>query len=243
MKLQPFKGIVKKIDYKIIQPKNYGDEPKYYSTLEIECFENEYGEMIDSNQYYALVQAQEIRKGRRAKKHNFEIAIFIEEETFDAKPIEVGDIIKISDANLFTRTYTERTYNAEKIADGNARLIKKDSNGKPFLQFKTRDCKLTCSNKNWSIAEKSGEFFYFSIGKVKFFTENKGDLLNFNNGEWYIDDAEFEKLKEFDDGEIVIRCYAHKQIIRRFKASIEIFIMEDCANKHILKVVAIEEVT
>lgn len=239
MKIPRFLGTITSADYKMA-PKKNGEDYDYYTSVDIDAYYDESGEIIDQLSYYADVRLKENSPGKsRGKKGAWKATIYLTEEQYDTQFLEVGDVVLLTDCNLKKNDFKLTVYDKEKLAEYPAvkmRIKYKPAYGckienhadictkcpnKKKCPDKTKyqithavisvsDCKLFAKIGHTKIVCKGEEMFKGKIERVSFTFENAQELMDFQEGDFYLEGKEIEQIKK------VIEQYGNGNIPMKF---------------------------
>lgn len=208
MKIKEFKARIKKIQYKQYDSNSaYSKDAVCYTAQCLIC------ELHTGNQKFEI-------------RHN--CTFYMSEEDYNNQTLEVGDIVKLKEnVNFVPNVINYNIYDSEKLKDIPANKIDTDKNGRPFCNSKAFAYKLVAKVGQWEIERKNNEMFYWQIGRLKVFMENKEEMLNETAYAFYLDEKEFNKIKEFAGQEITMSGYKFNTRIKKQPALITITPVEE----------------
>lgn len=230
----PFSGIILSIQYKELEPTKIDELPKYYSRLEIESFTDCNGEDMDKSAYLAEMKVQEIKSGRKPRKHKFNITLYIDEDTFLTEDLHEGDIIQFDKVKMNTDNFRIKVYDAEKLKDYPKAKLHKDEGGRTYANIQVMNAKLSCPLGEWKRKFRFDELYYFGINRVKFWQTCEQDFQQ-DLWEMYLDKSEYNKLKDLNEQAVEVKCYAKKIKKTSFMANLTVS-EEKEINKYYCKI-------
>lgn len=202
MRTQKFTAYIKKLQYKKIENEN----PKKFQEPVI---------------YYIQATLLEIKLGMNHAKKSFinNAMLYITEEQYNNKELQVGDKIEISDkAQWIPNSYSLNIYDKNKLEEMDSSRLMKDEKGRSYAKVTFDAYSLKCKIGDWKVIEKADEICYIQCGKVKFYITE--DMINYDTYCFFFDKDIYDKIVENNLKEIEMNCYLHKQ--KRWRKLVEI---------------------
>ena len=180
--------------------------------------------------YCASCTAIELRDGEEKDNKNlFKLLLWMSEPEYEVRQIRKNDIIKLSDQiKWFSQgEYIYYLYDREKIAKENPRNIKVNPNGKPYVEEKIYPFLVYVPEGEWKILDRYSQDFMAKLGvdlenSIELYFDTREEVLEFNGGDFYITDEEYETLKEQNHKFVTYMPYVHRIKTREKKFRIEI---------------------
>lgn len=225
MKIPRFLGTIKSVDYKMMPKKNGSEDYDYFTSVDLDAYYDENGDVIDQFSYYADVKIRENTPGKtHGKKSAWKATIYLTEEQYDTSFIEVGDVVELTDCTLKKSDFKLTVYDKEKLIDyptTKMRIKYKPSYGckienhaevctkcpnKKKCPDKTKyqithavvsvsDCKLFCRIGNAKICFKNDQLYRGRIDAVTFTFDSPQELKEFQEGDFYLEGKEIKRIK------------------------------------------------
>lgn len=194
MKICGFNAKIKTLEYKEIEPNPHAKNKDL--------------------KYVAQCQIIEIKRGRNIRKTMHNAGLFLTKEQFDAKILDIGDVVEICDGvNFACNQIMFNVYDAEKIKAFPASRVKTDKNGTPYVPQRAFAYTVRAAEGQWHLKAKFTELYYWQFGKIKIpmndgITEKEceDEFRNQTSYEFYLTKDEYEKVKEFN-GDFVVNGY------------------------------------
>lgn len=208
MFLNQFSAIVQSINYNAIEPLKYGNKELYKTLLDIETFEDEFGESIEKEVYYAKMSMREVKRGSKSKVQHFSLILFLEKEDYENQVIEIGDVLTLKRTKLYTSPFSVKSFEEEKIKKSPSRKVKIDpATKKPFVMFRFNAARLCCGVGDWAIKIKHDNLAYWNICRVHFCYDTKQELLARKKFSYFIDKKEYDFL--FPNNGKIVKAIAY----------------------------------
>lgn len=200
MKIYGFKAKIKKVEYKEIESKSDFAE----------------------NTYLAQCLIAEIKQGRSHYEARHNVGFYLTKEEYENKILDVGDIVELSDGIKWVSSLINfNVYDEEKLKEFPSKMIKTDQRGKPYVPQKAFAYYIKAPIGKWKIDTKFTEIFYWSFGKIKVPMDDgttpeecEAEFLNQTQYEFYLDNKEYESVKDFE-GNFIINGYKRKNLVAR----------------------------
>ena len=155
------------------------------------------------NIYFATCTAIELIDGEEKKNKNiFKMNIWLDGNEFKVKPIRQNDIIKLSDHIYWVPKgeYEYRIYDKERLKE-NKKYIEIDEQGRPYYIEKIYPFVVSVPKGEWKMYDRYSEDFFARLGydsehSIYLFFDTREEVMDFCGGDFYIEDNEYETLKD-----------------------------------------------
>ena len=173
-------------------------------------------------------------------KAKFKIDLWLTEEGYYTEYLHINDIVFLSE-DITWRSKGEwdyHFYDAVTLSKASADQIQTDKNGRPYVCDKVYPFAVSAPRGTWRLYDRYSDEIVAKVGRkygntIKLYFDSEEELCDFNGGEFYIDNDEYEALKYYDNQ---IVCY--QPFLFRVRMRPKSFILElqfdEITNKWIM---------
>lgn len=181
--------------------------------------------------WLARVRCTELSHSRDVNPYAiFNATIWLSKEEFEKKPIAVNDILKFSSEILWIAKgeYEYRYYGKEQLQKAGRKEIHLDNGGRPYYVDKIYPFALSVPEGEWKIYDKLSDEFVAKLGYdwehcISLYFDNEEEMIDFKGGDFYLENYEYEKLKDKLAETVKFRAYIYRNQIepKRFYMTLE----------------------
>lgn len=218
MKTQPFRAYIKQLQY---------------NTYE---FDTKLGHQV---QYYIQANLLEIKQGRFAQKTYHTAMIYITEEQYNNRELNVMDKIEINENAQWINSYFSlNIYDKKKLEEYDSSRLLRDDKGRTYAKVHFNAYTLKVKPEDWKLIERADQACYIQCGKVKFYIDET--QVNDETYCFFFDQDTYDKIVENNMQVIDMICYLHRQI--KWKNPIELqTAFDDSSSRYFANLIVKEE--
>lgn len=161
--------------------------------------------------YICMASVREVGQGLAKVKSYVNVKFLLTQEEFENRAIEPKDRLEILDNATWRqeKSIQYKTYDPEKIKTYDTSLLKKDSTGKTYAEFRLYPYSLRCKQGSWKTLYKYYEKNYCTIenSRVHLPLETREQFEIENKLYWFLENDEMAKVRSLDGQQVRVFAY------------------------------------